>query len=117
MAVGGLVVVRKRAIKWILPWCEIRGNQIMAIRAVGVIEPAITLCPVRVPGAGAIWSWIASAGLFTNPKNGRDDLFFPGEAFARPGQRRRIRFCRGRVRIDLQQGVVQWLARFLAELH
>ena len=117
MTVGGLVVVRERAIKWILAWREIRGNQIATVRAVGIIKPAVILCPVRVPRARAIWDWIIGRGLFPDPKNSGDDFFFPGEALPWLGQKRRIRFCRGQIRINPQQGVIQWFARLLAQFH
>ena len=79
------MIAQQRDIKWILPRGEIRGNKTVPIRAVGIIEAAVTLCPVRVPGARAIWDWIVCRRLFTNPENGRDDVISPGELFARVG--------------------------------
>ena len=118
MTVVGLVVVRKRAIKRILAWREIRGNKITPLRAVGVIEPAVASCPVRVPGAGAIWGWIVGRRSFANPENRGHDLRFPREVFSRFGDEGRIRLGRGGVRIDLEQRVGGWFARrFLAQLH
>src|SRR5471032_1415626 len=63
VAVGRFVVVRQRTIKWILPRREPGRNEIVPMRALGIVKAAIVPRPIRVPGAGSIRDRIA-AGRF-----------------------------------------------------
>src|SRR5207237_10084306 len=77
------VVVGQRAIKWVLPRREFRRDEIVPMRFLGIVEPAVVLRPVRVPRAGTVGHGIVRGRFFANPEDGGDDLFFPGKTLGR----------------------------------
>src|ERR1700731_1714916 len=76
------VVVRQRAVKGILAWCEFYRRVVASVRRIGVVKPSVTFGPLVVPAARAIRHRIIFGWLFTNPENRGYDLSFPWITFA-----------------------------------
>src|SRR6266487_1287954 len=73
------VVVRQRAVERILLRYESHWNIIAPRRRIGIIEAAVTACPIRVPGTLEIRHRIVSSSLFPHPKYRGYDVRFPWE--------------------------------------
>ena len=71
------VVIGERAVKWILPRSKSYREIIAPMGGVWIIKTAVVLCPLFIPGTGAIRNEIMSTWLFTDPKNCCDDVRFP----------------------------------------
>src|SRR5262249_43825836 len=71
------VIVRKRAIKWVLPRCKFYGDIIGPISRIRVVETAIVFCPLFVPRTCAVGNKIVSTWLFADPKECGYDICFP----------------------------------------
>jgi len=88
-----------------------------SLSLIGIIESAITLCPIRVPRTGSIRHWIVCGRFFTDPENRRHNLASPRKAFAWLGKKRRILFRCRLIWINFEKVIVSvWFARFLAQL-
>src|SRR5256885_15242892 len=74
---GGLVVVRQRAVKRILPRRKFYRNKIASLGRIRIVEPAITFRPFVVPGTGFIRHRIVLGRFFANPENSGHDAAFP----------------------------------------
>src|SRR5262249_25404918 len=71
------IVVRQRAIEWILVRYKRYGNIIPPGRRIGIIKATVTVGPIRVPGTSVVGNWIITPGFFTNPKHRRYDIRLP----------------------------------------
>src|SRR5437868_7246518 len=49
MACARLIVVRQRAVEWVLSRCEFRRNVIASMRGIRIVKAAIVFCPLFVP--------------------------------------------------------------------
>ena len=78
------VIVRERAIKWVLSRCKSYRDIIAPIARIRVVETAVVFCPLFVPRTCAIWDKIVSAWLFADPKDCGYDLSFPRILARRP---------------------------------
>src|SRR6476659_8498508 len=106
------VVVRERAIKWVLPRNE-RGRDVVLPRTgIRRVEAAVVRGPIGVPRTFHVRDRIVAASSFTDPENGRDDVRFPGEPrHARLGGRRDKDLG-----LDLEKGLLTELHGVLGEV-
>ena len=78
------VVVRERAIKWVLPRSKFYGDIIAPIARIRVVKTAVAFCPLFVPRTCTIRDKIVTGWLFTDPKNCGHDICFPRILARRP---------------------------------
>ena len=77
------VVVRQRAVEWILMGNESDRDIIAPGRRIGVIESTVCSGPIRVPRALIVGHRVIASRLFSNPKHRGHDVAFPREASRR----------------------------------
>src|SRR4029453_7803925 len=82
------VVVRKRAIKWILARSEFPRHVVAPLRRARIVVSAVGFRPILVPRAGFVRDGIILARRFANPENRRHNLLLPGIMLARQWWRR-----------------------------
>ena len=86
------------------------------MRSVGIIESAIVSRPIFVPGARTIRYRVISSRLLADPKNRRDDFFFPWISVGMLGwiMSGRREISHG---VDHRKRIILQSIRFLAYLH
>ena len=72
-----LIIVRKCAVKWVLPRCKFYRDVVASMGRIRVIETAVAFCPLFVLRARAIRNEIISTWQFADPKDRCYDIFFP----------------------------------------
>src|SRR5262249_237193 len=78
------VVVRERAIKWVLSRCKFYRDIIAPFARIRIIEAAVVFCPLFVHRTCAFWEQIVPAWLFADPKDSGYDISFPRILARRP---------------------------------
>jgi len=82
------VVVRKGAVKRVLPRSKFQRGIILPVCRIWVIEAAVAFCPFFVPGTCAIWREIMSSRLLADPENCRYNACLPRIPLRRPSDGR-----------------------------
>jgi len=72
-----LVVVRKCAVKWVLPRSKFYWNVTTPMSRIRIVKTAIAFCPLFVPRACAIRDEIVSAWRFADPEDCCYNIYFP----------------------------------------
>ena len=72
-----LVVVWKRAVKWVLFRRKLCRPVIAPVSTIWIVKTAVVSRPLLVPGARPIGHRIVSARSFADPKNSCNDTCFP----------------------------------------
>src|SRR5262249_9087121 len=80
-----LVVVWKRAVKWVLSGRELCGLVMAPFSRIWVVKTAVVSGPSLVPRARAIGHKIVSAWAFSDPKDSCNNICFPRIPPWRPG--------------------------------
>jgi hypothetical protein len=78
------VVVRKCAVKWVLPRRKFYRNAFTPVGRIRIIKTAVAFCPLFVPRTCAIRDEIVSARLFSDPEECRYNICFPRVPLRRP---------------------------------
>src|SRR3954451_9591100 len=78
----GHVVKGEGDVEGVLPWDEVRRDEIAAGGGVRVVVTTIALLPIEVPGTAEIVHRVVAASRFADPEDGGDDAGFP-RIFAR----------------------------------
>src|ERR1044071_497405 len=71
------IVIGQRDVERILPRDERDWDVIPARARLRVIRAAVIRCPIEIPATLVIRNRIVSAGLFSHPKYGGDNIHFP----------------------------------------
>ena len=71
------VVVGKGDVKWVLLRSEGRRDIAIAGTGIRVVVASVILHPFLIPGRFIVWGRIVGSGSFTDPEDGRGDVFFP----------------------------------------
>ena len=72
------IVVRQRKVKRVLLRNKSYWNVIPACARIRAIVSTVIRRPVKVPSTPVVGNRIVGSGLFSNPKDGRHDVRFPG---------------------------------------
>src|SRR5947208_2880079 len=110
------VVVRERAVKWILSRREVYGSVITAMSGIRIVNPAIIFGPLRVPGAYPIRNWIFWGRFLADPKDRCYNVFFPRETLSRLGRSSSQLSRREGDCTNIKRTIFAGFLRFLAEL-
>jgi hypothetical protein len=78
------VVVRKRAVKWVLLRRKFYSNVPTPMGRIRVVKTAVAFCPLFVPRTCAIRDEIVPARLFPDPEECRYNICFPRVLPRRP---------------------------------
>jgi hypothetical protein len=98
----GDVVVRQRAVEWILTGNKSYGDIIASRRRVGGIEATVIARPIRVPGTPVVRHRIVASGFFSDPKDRRHNIRFPRKTLYRGARAR----WNKNLRLHFKQGLL-----------
>src|ERR1700730_3458272 len=114
---GSFIVVRKGAVKWVLPRREFYRSVILPTRGVGIIKATVAFRPFFVPRTGAVRHRIIFGRLFADPENRCHNLSLPWITFARRGRRRSQMAWGENERFKPNPGLIRFVFGFLAQLN